>query len=545
MLKAALLTLILSAALSPTAHCDEFPDWYGTFTVDQEFHTSSTEVYKKGDAYYPGVRTITHDKTWSGTIVYLPGKRRITTGSFYEHDLDLRKSSYQTTCTMGNGAEYHDYETHEKTISNDTPTESKATFGVYIGDDGKYGVHTTWNIRGTKTSEADYTMREMFEGCRKPPVLNRTEHRHSSTGTDSGVTLDAKDNAGTLPPQVLEGQRDVPEKDGLILKFSWKLTRAVPKIVAIIKAPGFFKRGDTVTLDASGSYGDITEYSWRFDLGENCAPAMPANPMLELKGPKHSFRALCDFRAHLTIKDSTGAGDHATAALKVQARDGEEWKAHFRHQAGKPLAQRLLSMQLLFGVNRCANTMHGDDADANDHLIHSDSKNLTTWLGSGYEVEQLGEDNGPFSGLWFVSSQKLEINRDERVSASLTTGEVHALNVQNNNASAVQALAAQVKQHEEIHSALVSEAFSALGDEGNPGHTVEAVLASTQDVLQTFADMKVREAETVLREANAEDKVKARMQGQAALRGPVSIWVPTYNGPAVKKDLGPLWSIGE
>ena len=384
-------------------------------------------------------------------------------------------------------------------------------------------------------------MREFYEGCQKNP-LRHEEYKHTTNGTVNGVTLFAKSNAGTLPPQTLEGEFSPPPKDGVTLKFSWKLTRAAPKLMARISAPGFFKRGDLVTLDGSGSLGDITEYSWRFDLGENCAPAYPANPLLVLKGPKQQFRALCDFRAHLDVKDATGAGDHTKVSLKVQAREGAEWKTHFSRKAGPAMAKRLLSEYLHFGVNQCAK--HSGD-ETTGHMLHTTVENNRTWLPDGYESAQVS-DSGPFNTLWFVSKQHLEIDRVERVNSSLLPGgEVYALNQRKGNLAAVQALAAQVKAHETAHSDLLSEALQQLGSEGDPAHQVEAVLGTTEEILQTFADMKVREVETNLRDATSDDHVKQRLQGQSGFSGTLSVWVPTTDNTEVKKDLGLLWAIGE
>ena len=532
--------VVLVFCLLTAARADEMPYWYGTFTFVEKTSKNSTENFKKGDAYYPGVRKIINEQVLSGTITYLPGKRRVSSGTFSLHQLDDRKHNQPYECLKGQSSEYHDYEIREQKVhAGGTHEATGKSLSIYIGDDGSYKINEGFG--GLKGPETIYRMREFFRPCIEKP-LSRTEHLLSRVGSSSSVTLAAKKNAGTLPPQVLEGEVSVPETDGVSLTFSWKLTRAEPKLVALITGPAVFKRGDLVTLDASSSYGDVTEYSWRFDMGENCVPGLPADPTLEMKGAKISFHALCDFRAHLTIKSALGEGHHITSSHKVQAREGVEWKTKFASKPGPNLTTRLIAEYMHFGVNQCAK--HGDAIIT--HWFHTPSEK-STWLNDGYEGEQLS-DNGPFNGMWWVKSQKLEIDRSERVNKNLLTGgELEGLNAQ--NMRDLQALATQVKAHEAMHSTLVTEALQNLGPDGDAAHQVEAVLGPSEEVLQVFADMKVREVETLLHEATAEANVHSRLRNQSAFNREVSIWVPTGTvtdpGKPFFKNLGPLWSIGE
>ncbi len=101
-----------------------------------------------------------------------------------------------------------------------------------------------------------------------------------------------------------------------------------------------------------------------------------------------------------------------------------------------------------------------------------------------------------------------------------------------------------------MHSTLMKETLDQLGPQGDPGHQIEALNASTQEELQVLADMKVRETESAIYEASSEDKVKQRLQQMPAFQGDAKIWLPARadsdaSDAPVLQELGKYWAIGD
>ena len=303
-----------------------------------------------------------------------------------------------------------------------------------------------------------------------------------------------------------------------------------------------------MTLDGSGSLGQITEYRWRVKVDAGC-PGAPEGP-IEYTGAKVSFRALWNFTAQLEVTGAAGGKDRTEQVFEVRPRDGDEWRTKFTSKPSDPVRSRMLASGMQVGINQCAK--HDQDV-VTGHKFHTTAKDSKTWIDDAYDVEKV-EDDGPFNGLYFVSKQRLEVDRAERVNANLLPpgGEIYEMNQRLANVAAVVALLAQVKEHEAVHSVLMKEALDRLVNaDRDPAHEIEAEIGPSREAVQEGADGKIRTAETALFEASSEANVKARLKKNPAFQKSVSVWFPRIvnieekREDEVKKDLGPLWAIGE
>jgi hypothetical protein len=517
--------------------------WYGTITFEQTRDQVTHQVYEPADSYYPGFRNMESHTRITGRIIYGAGKHRAVTTQVSFHDLDDRRTDQTAHCLDGSTAQSHDYEVSEYTGSATNVDATEGQFWLTIEPDGSYSTSDGYTELGRYQGKHLRHTREFYNGCSNPPTHNLEEE------VDLSLIIPPQDFpiSGTVSAPgapTLEGSNTLHLDENTKLKYSWRLTRAVPKLMARIDGPVTFKRGDVVTLDGSKSTGDIRKFEWRFAIGADCGAVPPASFELSMTGSRVSFQALCDFQASLSVTDSTGETDVAGKPLSVVARDGQPWRTQFKRKVGPALVHKLISDYALLGVNRCAK--HEFDEDLADHQIHSDTLNLATWLGSGYQTHRV-EDSGLFAGIYYVTDPKLEIDRVERVNSSiLPGGETYLLNQAKGTLTDLRALAAAVSAHEQIHSTLSQEALSKLGPDGDPAHQIESLLALDPAALQFQADMKIREVETILRDATSEDTVKARLLGQPGMSRPISIWLPTSGGgDPVLRNLGPLGAVGD
>jgi hypothetical protein len=153
------------------------------------------------------------------------------------------------------------------------------------------------------------------------------------------------------------------------------------------------------------------------------------------------------------------------------------------------------------------------------------------------------KDSGPFNGAWYVQSQSLKIDRQERVnSAILPGGAIHTLNDTKKNKKDLDLWIAQVKAHEAMHSLLVKEKLELLGHDGDPAVRIEKLVGGMgEKKFDDDVDFVVRDVETALQDSSLEPRVTNRLRPEARFKGNVDIWFSETKS----KTLGPLWKLGE
>jgi len=319
---------------------------------------------------------------------------------------------------------------------------------------------------------------------------------------------------------------------------SWTLSPG-PPLVARIRPPYAYKRGDLVTLDGSGSLGDIQEYRWRVKVEESLADA-PAWPR-EYTGPKVTFRALWDFTAELEVTSRTGGIDGTDQLIEIRPREG--WRTTWTTPTqGDLTAAPMIATEKRIGLNECAK--HPEDKGG--HRIHKTTASGKTWS-DVYEIGSVEEDGGPFAGMHYIVKQSLDVDRIERVNRRLKPGgDVYNLNKDKGTLAAVEALLAQVKAHEAAHSSLMKKELDRLVQAGqDPAEQIEMVVALTSASAQERADDKIRAAETALVNASSEKNVKAILRRNRDFLKHVAVWLPAAPGAPDNREPTPLGQLSE
>ncbi len=528
----------------------DFSDWYGTIRFSKTFSQNSSTTFPPGHAYHPGTEIETKATTWSGTVRYLPGKKSVVSGRYHSKRVVTRRTDHSGPCPWKDGVfANHDYE--DTLVETTVPVNKEwpnSKLNFRIREDGTYRTRTIAS-GGNHIDGATrfYERREWYNECSLPHLTVNEQETFGSNGMES---LDFEHIEGTaeVNAQQLSGSwSGVDPDDGGQLTYSWELTRAEPLLVARIQGtPVPVLRAGEVTLSGAASTGTITKYEWEFTPnGEDCL-FTAEGVAVKLEGRSVTFMALCDFTARLQVSNDTNS-DSTELPVTVQERRGEAWKTTFQTRVGPTFTARIFADEIHFGMNRCA--QHSSE-NASDHMIHTDALNNRTWREGGYTIAQV-RDSGPFQGAWYVESQQLKIDRLERVNASLLSGsEVYTLNKTKNNQRDMDALIAQVRAHEAAHSSLLDDRLKMLGHEGDPAVRIEKLVGAVgEEPFQFLVDFNVRDVETVLQDATAEDHVKDRLRSSGFARD-VSIWFPTRpefsGGPSGEflKALGPLWGIG-
>jgi hypothetical protein len=570
------IALVLFAA-SPAASALEDVPVYGTISVSRVSHPPDKIVdIKKEGGGMSGQEVTSETRTWSITVRYLPQKKKSARVVYRRRLVRDSKQDGMSTC-QSNRTQYqvadHDYEIASTTDFAAGTKDSDGSLSLFVESDGSYKIQVPDVSVPAPKGEVSLRMRDMVFGCR-PDQATFTRTSSSSSASIGSMYGDVKAKAEKMPADVFASKEPVPvaQPDGSVAMVSWNLTRAMPKAVARITAPATFHRGDSVTLDGKRSEGKISEYRWHFDVDPQTCNGSAVNASQEWTGAELTFKALCDFTAHLEVKDESGFKARDEAMVSVEARDGPPWTTHFT----KPVEALMTGVKITtvaqaIGMNRCAYKSHGVSSTEADHIIHSRSKNSTTWFDDGYLIAEVA-DAGPFKGMHYVRIQMLDIARVEKVNVDLLPAPVVAtlnaetlkkdpktkpedllapgtfmtLNAAKKNSAATDLLLAQARAHEAMHSTLMKEAFDRLGDD-DPALAVERVTGASQDAVQTLADMKIRGAQTVMHEASLDAKVQERLHAMSAFSKDVDVWLPAPQdgGDERKVNLGPAWAIGD
>lgn len=313
-----------------------------------------------------------------------------------------------------------------------------------------------------------------------------------------------------------EGKTDKPNGDRLDGSFSkteqtprgrytisstWNLTRdRMPRVQAEPGGPYSVVRGARVRLDGSKSKGKIEKYVWIILPGEGCPAELEAT---SVQGSIQEFPVLCSLQGFLIV-NGDGDTDRQPFFVDVTPR---KWKIDFSRAGEDHFDEKILKGHLFLGKNRCA----VENAEPN-HFIHPGALS-NSWENRGYTLSQVGE--GPFAGFWFVASEELRISRRTFINQRLLPpdGEVYKLNAPTNLAD-MNLLIRQVRTHEKLHSDLAEERLKDGSPDFDPALRIERLFRKDREALVFDADFAVRDAESEIGKASAEQKVKDRMKGK-------------------------------
>lgn len=537
-----LLLLLISIALpSVPAHgqSSDVPQWYGTIRFSKTLarHTTDPEEHQG----QPGVKFSDVKVSWSGTIRFLPGRKAIVVASYnFMREVDRREDKMNSCPWKDEKTAYHDYENLKEGVRVSVNREENNRLAFRLKPDGTYRVSVI--VGGGKhvpKAQQARSRREFYSECSKPNLKVVDQKVDGSAGMES-LTLAHVEGKAKPGATTLTGNWSSEDDDGGKLSYTWELTLAEPQLVARAQAtPSPVVRGERVTLNAAASTGKIDKYEWQFTPDGDCQMT-PQGIALRLTGVSVTFTALCDFTAELTVSNAK-ASDRAWQPVSVQARTGDAWATKFKTVVGKGFSRGITADLIHAGVNQC--TPHATD-EVTGHWIHTTSVKNKTWREGGYVLAQ-PQDSGPFKGAWYVQSQSLKVDRQERVNVDLLKGGPnHALNVAKGNQRDSDDWGVQVKAHEAAHSELVKEKLEMLGHDGDPAVVIEKLVGGFgEEAFQTLVDMKVREVETMLQEVSSEAMVANRLRSDSRFARPINIWVPGTGG-VFPKQMGPLWSIG-
>lgn len=512
--------------------------WSGQITFSKFITEEKSLEFKEGDNFYPGFETQTRTKIWEGQVSYTGEGQKVLSAAFDDYYNYHRRQDKITNCVGSGQARYIDDYTEDRNYSVTPFKAIDSVFRIYLSRDGNYSFSVSTGSgdldpAGFKILER----RQRLNGCEHPPVKT-TESRRIDSATMPSISMNISGKIDPNTPDIISGSWKGKDSEGADLSYSWEFRRGQPQVKSvIIGSEATTLRGQKVTLDGSQSKGANLNYDWSFrPVGKCLMPEI--NLTRKWNGPKIEFTVLCDLIARLKVSNDSEVNT-TEKVIRVSSRNN--WRTTFSSRIGPHLTSRLVAEFTHFGVNQCS--AHPDDATSG-HMIHTDAPNSSTWRDSGYTLLMI-DDAGPFHEAWFVKSAELKIDRLERTNKSLHPGgEVYNLNQNQGNLPAILRLASQVKAHESIHSALINEGLENLGKDKDPAQQIEAIVTGSEDQAQFLADMKVREVETFLHDMTDENQVKQRLLKQG-FKEEISIFLPTLGGEVVKKNLGPLWSIGE
>src|SRR5581483_682931 len=255
-------------------------------------------------------------------------------------------------------------------------------------------------------------------------------------------------------------------------------------------------RGGVVGLDGSKSFSRIKSWEWSFAPGSGCPAGLKLDSVVE-RGERVSFAVACSFRATLTVSDGQQE-DRAAIDVDVLPRS---WKTEVVNAGEAKLFEKLTVLAQPLGRN--VNSYDGVDTGHSGHILHRGFAPKQT---RGYEPARIV--GGPFDGAWIVNDPTVNIKRTSLISVDLyPDSDLWAYNVKHGRGADFKALAASVRDHEQLHTTLIAEAVA----RSDPLAEVEKVVAPSLGGLIKSADDELRAAETRLQEATSEANVKARM----------------------------------
>jgi hypothetical protein len=279
------------------------------------------------------------------------------------------------------------------------------------------------------------------------------------------------------------------------LAIHYRLIRAKPE------HPKVIVRGQSSEFDGSSSTptGKIKKYKWT--LAPKDCPDGPGKWTTDEQ--KFTAQILCPMTVALEVSDGDKK-DRRETTVAVTARS---WKTETR-RAPDEKSMSFVSALMEFGKNRCQHKDHFQENPGD--FIHFADGEPVTWLNEAYWPQQVTGE-GPFSGYWYVDSNKVQLVRKEFINSRLVddTSTVYRLNAENRNLNDLKLIVQQARMHERIHSDLMMEALNQAGD---PAVEIEPLLHRDPNELQKKADDMIRTVNTEIAKATTEEKVKARLR---------------------------------
>jgi hypothetical protein len=317
------------------------------------------------------------------------------------------------------------------------------------------------------------------------------------------------------------------------------------RIVAKAGGPYPVQRAGSVTLDGSGSVGQNLTYSWSFAPGGDC----PAGTQLgsgSMSGAKVTVVALCGLTATLTVRDTSGNSDTATASVVVSDRPFAATSVSHAQQSwtAKQLDRRTPTDFIYAGgpgttglnVNACTT------ATESSYLcpyLKWPYGATNTRLNKGYTLATVNNPGGPFHGFSYVNAATLSVQRRALFNTTLLpTGpkpKGAKTNFYNQNKGAgldVDGFLAAIGQHEgegamgqpgSGHTGAIRQ-FLAADPSHDPDLALEAVFGPTQTAARDRADAVLTRIECDM--ANATGDPLPVIWGPRAL----VLWDPAAKG---------------
>lgn len=192
--------------------------------------------------------------------------------------------------------------------------------------------------------------------------------------------------------------------------------------VAEAGGPYSTMRATPVTLDGSGSKGDITSYTWSFTPGINC-PSGTALRTAAKTGAKVPVTPLCNLIATLRVKDGQGRSATDTAVVLAKARAFDPASISHTEQPLLPVGLDPRTPQR--GIIPPA-TVGGPPSGVAALNVSKCSKDVVSilcpflkWpyggkrsrLDHGYTLAKVADPGGPFDGFFYVDTATMSIDR--------------------------------------------------------------------------------------------------------------------------------------
>jgi hypothetical protein len=369
-----------------------------------------------------------------------------------------------------------------------------------VGDDGVLGIDRrgrSWRY------EVDIVLRSA------PPFMVHETCPDASTDSD-----------GYFPPLLHAGFKSRPVPRGLSSlvgsysqgseEWSWNFS-GTPRPASPLQAdpggPYRVRRAGRVSLDGSGSRPKkaIVDYRWSFRPRRGDCEGDVSGGASHKEGKQTRIVALCDVEATLTVVDRDGDRDSASTEVNVLPRGPAGWRTRLFHRekTGDPRTPRDLPTATSVGGGNYAFSLFGG-LNVSDCGAAQDSEILcppagkgNSWLGDGYELRRVDDQNGPFDGYFYVASSQLKVKRAGLINPSILPGSPfyqHNLETGKDVGGFVNA----IKQHEGLgngtpgtgHSGAMQEVLETPG--GNPAEVIEKLFAPSRDGARHRADDAIR-----------------------------------------------------
>lgn len=387
-------------------------------------------------------------------------------------------------------------------------------------------------VQVSLSSTFDRSAEELTDACGEVFEQNISTSEPYDFGTPA--PLDRVRGRPTLEGNALSGSVFYTE-GGVEYDVTWNLKRD-REIVA--KAGDYqVVRANDVTLDASASRGDITEYRWSLKPTGECAnmgnefigEAQSIGERVLREGKTFRFKVLCPVEVSLRVSGPRGADvDHTL--IRVVPRG---WETSFKTVPGPPVPTVLSDIGVA-GRDRCE--IEGGDEETG-HVIHR--TDLATWVGDVYQTSRV-TDNGPFNRVFYVGSSSVRISRGQIVNTQWLppNGPVYLLNL-----FLAPALHESIIAHEEAHGALIQGWWERRkARPADPARRVERLASTDIGILQQVADASLRDDETQVCIATNHQRVFAILRANPTFEfGPGQVQFP---GEGIPTNFTKLYLLG-